>query len=197
MMDLSPTVYDKAEQLADDGFDVMPFLSDATVEKDMAGVVTPAKDTYGKPDVLWNNAVLVWADWILQGQRLPRKQVRRPRDGQIQRRIDQQHVVDTGCRRRPRTGRLRHEQGGGRKLTKPIATEFGYLGMRSNAIVPGLIPPPAATGAPSESHRLKEAGPTLMVLNSQMLNAVADRADIANAVVFLVDSGESDGHSPP
>ncbi|GID32234.1 SDR family NAD(P)-dependent oxidoreductase [Paractinoplanes brasiliensis] len=66
MMDLSPAVTDRAKELAGDGFDVTPYVGDVSVESDMAAVVRTATATYGRLDVLWNNAGMIGADWINQ-----------------------------------------------------------------------------------------------------------------------------------
>ncbi|GGN62234.1 7-alpha-hydroxysteroid dehydrogenase [Streptomyces albiflavescens] len=206
MMDLSPTVHERAKELTEQGFDVTPYVGDVSVEKDMAGVVELAKDTYGRLDVLWNNAGLVSADWILQDTDvlgISRDYLMRTFE------VDAVSVVLGSKYAIP----VMTESGGGsiinsssveaaggdlalfaygtskaaiEYMTKSIATSFGHLGIRSNAIAPGLIPPPARPGAPADSHRLEEAAPTNMVRDSQMLNTVVgDPADVASAVVFL------------
>ncbi|MEV5386240.1 SDR family oxidoreductase [Streptomyces sp. NPDC052721] len=205
MMDLSPTVHERAKELKGEGFDVLPYVGDVGLESDIAGVVALTKETYGRLDALWNNAGLVGAEWIAQdtdvvgvsrdylmrtfevnagsvflGSKYAVPVMAESGGGSI---INTSSVQAAG-------GDLTLIAYGTSKaaieyLTKSVATSFGHLGVRSNALAPGLIPPPAASEAPDGSHPLEDVAPTQLVLDSQMLGAVGDQADVANAVVFL------------
>ncbi|MEO3927639.1 SDR family oxidoreductase [Micromonosporaceae bacterium B7E4] len=205
MMDLSATVRERAKELTEDGYDVTPYVGDVSVENDIAGVVALAKETYGRLDVLWNNAGLVSAEWILQdtdvvgisrdylmrtlevntgsvllGSKYAIPVMAESGGGSI---INTSSVQAAG-------GDLALVAYGTSKaainyLTKSVATSFGHLGIRSNALAPGLIPPPAPANGSGGPHRLEDVAPTKLVLDSQMLNAVGQPTDVANAVVFL------------
>ncbi|GIJ75142.1 SDR family NAD(P)-dependent oxidoreductase [Virgisporangium ochraceum] len=205
MMDLSPAVHERAKDLVERGYDVTPFTGDVSVESDMAAVVTLATETYGRLDVLWNNAGLVGADWILRdtdvvgvsheylmrtigvnagsvllGSKYAVPVMAGSGGGSI---INTSSVQAAG-------GDLALVAYGTSKaavnyLTKSVATSFGHLGIRSNALAPGMIPPPGPSGAPARSHRLEDIAPAQLLLDSQMLDTVGEPADVANAVVFL------------
>ncbi|MEV6712749.1 SDR family oxidoreductase [Lentzea sp. NPDC051208] len=205
MMDLSPAVRGRAEGLASEGFDVTPYVGDVSSESDMAGVVALAEKTYGGLHVLWNNAGLVSGGWINQdtdvvgvsrdylmrtldvnlvsvflGSKYAVPVMARSGGGSI---INTSSVQSAG-------GDLALVAYGTSKaainyLTKSVATSFGHLGIRSNALAPGLIPPPAAEDAVAGTHQLEEVAPLQLVLDSQMLGTVGEQADVANAVVFL------------
>jgi NAD(P)-dependent dehydrogenase (short-subunit alcohol dehydrogenase family) len=205
MMDLSPTVHERAEELTVDGFDVTPYVGDVGVEADMSGVVAVAAQTYGRLDVLWNNAGLVSAEWILRdtdvvgtsldhlmrtlavnvggvflGSKYAVPVMAKSGGGSI---INTSSVQAAG-------GDLALVSYGASKatidyLTKSVATSFGHRGIRSNALAPGLIPPPASPGAGGRTHRLEEVAPAELVRRSQMLDTFGEPTDVANAVVFL------------
>jgi NAD(P)-dependent dehydrogenase (short-subunit alcohol dehydrogenase family) len=205
MMDLSPTVHERAKELTEDGFDVTPYVGDVSVENDIAGVVALTTETYGRLDVLWNNAGLVADDWVLQDTDV----VGISRDYLMRTLEVNAGSVFLGSKY---AVPVMAEYGGGsiintssvqaaggdlalvaygtskaaiNYLTKSVATSFGHLGIRSNALAPGLIPPPAGPGAPGGSHRLEDVAPAKLVLDSQMLNTFGDPTDVASAVVFL------------
>ncbi|MCS7478694.1 SDR family NAD(P)-dependent oxidoreductase [Umezawaea endophytica] len=200
MMDLSPTVHDRAEELAGSGFDVTSHVGDVSVESDVAGVVALAKETYGRLDVLWNNAGLVSGGWIDQDTDVVGVSrdflVRTLEVNAVSVFLGSKHAVpvmaESGGGSIINTSSVQAAGGdlalvayGTSKaavnyLTKSVATSFGHLGIRSNALAPGLIPPPAA-GA----HQLEAVAPLRMMVDSQMLDAVGEQADVANAVVFL------------
>ncbi len=205
MMDLSSSVHERAKELVGEGFDVAPYGGDVSVENDIAGVVAFAKETYGGLDVLWNNAGLVGSDWIKQDTDVvgvSRDYLMRTLEvNMVSVFLGSKHAIP-----------LMAEAGGGSiintssvqaaggdlalvsygtskaaidYLTKSIATSFGHLGIRCNAVAPGLIPPPAAPEAPGGAHPLEDVAPVKLVLDSQMLAYVGEQADVANAVVFL------------
>ncbi|MEH1028416.1 SDR family NAD(P)-dependent oxidoreductase [Micromonospora profundi] len=203
MMDLSPTVHERAKELTEDGFDVRSYKGDVSVEAHIAAAVALATETYGRLDVMWSNAGLVSADWVLQdsdvlgisrdyllrtievntgsvflGSKYAVPAMAESGGGSI---INTSSIQAAG-------GDLALVAYGTSKaainyLTQSVATSFGHLGIRSNALAPGLIPPmpPSAGG----NHRLEEVSPTQLILNSQMLKDFGEPADVANAVVFL------------
>ncbi|MBP2472382.1 NAD(P)-dependent dehydrogenase (short-subunit alcohol dehydrogenase family) [Crossiella equi] len=205
MMDLSPAVKDRAAELTGAGFDVVPHVGDVSVEADIADAVTLAKAAYGRLDVLWNNAALLSAEWM--GRDLDVVQTGLDH-------FTRTFAVNTGsvflgCKH---AVPLLAESGGGsiintssiqsaggdlhlvsygtskaavEYLTRSVATSFGHLGIRCNAVTPGLIPPPAEPGAAPGAHRLEKATPAHMFLESQMLGTFGEQGDVANAVVFL------------
>ncbi|MEU3983363.1 SDR family oxidoreductase [Streptomyces sp. NPDC026672] len=203
MMDLSPTVAERAKELTEDGFDVTPYVGDVGVEDDVAGVVALATGTYGRLDVLWNNAGLMSADWVLQDTDVlgvSRDYLMRTIEvnaGGVF--LGAKHAVPVMARSgggsiintssiQAAGGELTMVAYGTSKaainyLTQHMATSFGHLGIRSNALAPGLIPPPARPGAPA--HRLESVTPAKLVLDSQMLSTPGEPVDVAHAVVFL------------
>ncbi|HEX6342101.1 SDR family oxidoreductase [Umezawaea sp.] len=205
MMDLSPAVRDRAEELAGSGLDVTSYVGDVSVESDVAGVVALAEEAYGRLDVLWNNAGLVSSGWIEQDTDVVGVSrdflLRTLEVNTVSVFLGSKHAVP-----------LMAESGGGsiintssiqaaggdlalvaygtskaavEYLTRSVATSFGHLGIRSNAVVPGLIPPPAVEREGGAAHQLEAAAPLRMVLDSQMLDTVGEQADVANTVVFL------------
>ncbi|WP_329793438.1 SDR family oxidoreductase [Lentzea sp. DG1S-22] len=205
MMDLSPAVHDRAEELAEEGFDVTAHVGDVSSESDMAGVVARAKETYGGLHVLWNNAGLVSGEWINQDTDV----VEVSRDF-LMRTIEVNAVsvflgskyavpamAETGGGSIINTSSVQAAGGdlalvayGTSKaavnyLTKSVATSFGHLGIRSNALAPGLIPTPAVRQAAAGAHQLEAVAPLQLLLDSQMLSSIGEQADVANTVVFL------------
>lgn len=205
MMDLSPSVHERAEELGEHGFDVVPYVGDVSVEDDIAGVVAFAEQTWGGLDVLWNNAGLVDGDWIGQGTDVvgvSRDHLMRTLEvNAVSVFLGSKHAIPlmagAGGGSIINTSSVQAAGGdlalvsyGTSKaaidyLTKSIATSFGHLGIRCNAVAPGLIPPPAPPGASGATHRLEEVSPVKLILDSQMLQSVGEPVDVANAVVFL------------
>ncbi|MEE1938263.1 SDR family oxidoreductase [Streptomyces sp. TRM 70361] len=189
LMELSPTVHKRAKELKEQDFDVVAYVGDVSLEDDMAGVAQLAKDTYGRLDVLWNNARLVGADWILQGtdlvgvscDYLMRNLEVNAGSVALGTRYAVPVMAETGGGSITSTSSVQAAGGdlalvayGTSKaaieyMTKSTATSFGHLGIRSNAIAPGLIPPPARADASTKSHRLENAAPTRMARDSQVL----------------------------
>ncbi|GLY50838.1 SDR family oxidoreductase [Lentzea sp. NBRC 102530] len=201
MLDLSPEVHAHAEQLVADGHDVVPYVGDVSVEPDVAAAVELARTNYGRLDILWNNVALNSAEWLQQdtdavGVSLEHlMRTMRVNVGGVL--LGSKHAVPlmaaTGGGSIINTSSLAAAGGdlvtlsyGASKaaiehVTRSVATAFGHLGIRSNAIAPGLIQA-AATG---EAHVLEGVAPTRLVMDSQMLRVAGEPGDIANAVVYL------------
>ncbi|GLY50835.1 SDR family oxidoreductase [Lentzea sp. NBRC 102530] len=199
LMDLSPAIRDLAEELTGEGFDVTPHVGDVSSETDMAGVVAHARNAYGRLDVLWNNAGLMGSAWLEQdldavgttkehllrtlevnvgsvflGSKYAVPAMAESGGGSI---INTSSVQGAG-------GDLVLISYGTSKaaidyVTKSVATAFGHLGIRSNAIAPGLVPPPGDRRWPGD------VAPQQLLHDSQVLTATAVPEDIANTVVFL------------
>jgi NAD(P)-dependent dehydrogenase (short-subunit alcohol dehydrogenase family) len=204
MMDVSPSVAERAEELVESGFEVMPYLGDVSIESHIAGVVAFTTATYGKIDVLWNNAGMIGSDWINQdtdvvgvsrdyflrtlevnlvsvflGGKYAIPVMAEAGGGSI---INTSSIQSAG-------GDLALVSYGTSKaaidyLTQSIATSYGHLHIRCNAVAPGLVPPPAAPQASGDAMRPR-AAPAQLLLDSQMLPYVGEPADVAGAVVFL------------
>jgi NAD(P)-dependent dehydrogenase (short-subunit alcohol dehydrogenase family) len=200
----SESVVDRADDLRAQGLDVTVHIGDVSDADDVAAMVATAMDAYGRLDVLWSNAGLVDAEWILADT----------------------NVVDMSMEHFMRTLEVNTgsvflgakfaipamlESGGGSiinsssmegfagdtilaaygtskaaidYLTRSIATGYGRQGIRANAIAPGLIPPPSTEGA-AEGHRLEAVAATQLVMDSQLLSVVGEQRDVADAAVFL------------
>ncbi|GAA0591909.1 SDR family oxidoreductase [Kribbella sandramycini] len=201
MMDLSPATFDRAKELVAEGFEVTAIVGDVSAEADIAATVALAKNTYGRLDILWSNAGLVSPEWYGQdtdavGITLDYlMQTLKVNTGSVL--LGAKHAIpvmaETGGGSIINTSSLAAAGGdltgiayGTSKaainhLTRSVATAFGHLGIRSNAIAPGLIPPPAAAGP----HKLEDSMPTQVILDSQMIPTPGEREDVANTVVFL------------
>ncbi|MBP2472380.1 NAD(P)-dependent dehydrogenase (short-subunit alcohol dehydrogenase family) [Crossiella equi] len=202
MTDLSPAVRARAEELRAQGLEVLPHVGDVTVEADVAGAVALATSSYGRLDVLWNNAGTMTAEWLLRDTDVlgvSREHFLRSLElnaGSVL--LGCKHAVpamlDSGGGSIINTSSVQGAGGdtalvayGTGKaavdyLTRSVATSFGHRGIRCNAIAPGLIPP--STNPPS-THQLEDIAPANVLLASQMLTEPGTPADIANTAVFL------------
>ncbi|GID33430.1 SDR family NAD(P)-dependent oxidoreductase [Paractinoplanes brasiliensis] len=199
MMDISPSVADRAAELAKQGLEVVPYVGDVSDESDIREMVNLAARTYGRLDVLWNNAGLIGADWldrdtdvvgvtrdhlmrtlevnllsVFLGSKYAIPVMAEGGGGSI---INTSSIQSAG-------GDLALVSYGTSKaaidyLTQSIATSYGHLRIRCNAIAPGLVPPPAV-----DDGRAKSA-PVQLLRDSQMLPYVGEPSDVSNAVVFL------------
>ncbi len=198
------SVVERASALRSEGFDVTAHVGDVADSSDIEAMIATAMNAYGRLDVLWNNAAIVDADWILAdtdvvdmdfshflrtievntgsvflGAKYAIPAMIRSGGGSIINTSSLQgHAGDTVLTA------YGTSKAAINYLTKSIATGFGRRGIRSNSIAPGLIPPPAAgTGQPA--HRLEGVASAQMVLDSQVLGSVGEPADVAEAAVFL------------
>ncbi|NYF09047.1 NAD(P)-dependent dehydrogenase (short-subunit alcohol dehydrogenase family) [Leifsonia sp. AK011] len=200
----SSSVVDRASVLRSQGFDVTTHIGDVAEPTDVRAMVATAMDTYGRLDVLWNNAALVDVDWILGDTDVVDMSLEH-----FMRTIEVNtgsvflgakyaipHMIASGGGSIINTSSLQGFAGdtnltayGTSKaamnyLTQSIATGFGRQGIRANTLAPGLIPPPQAAAA-QPGHRLEGAASTQVVLDSQLLGTVGEPSDVANAAVFL------------
>ncbi|GGP87438.1 SDR family NAD(P)-dependent oxidoreductase [Saccharothrix coeruleofusca] len=205
MMDVSSAVRERARELAAEGFEVVPYTGDVSVEEDVAGVVELAQRSYGRLDVLWNNAALLSPEWMLQDTdvlHVSRDHLMRTLEvnvGGVF--LGSKHAVPvmaaSGGGSIINTSSVQAAGGdltlvsyGTSKaaiehLTRSVATSYGHLGIRCNAVVPGLIAPPSSPAAAERPHRLEDIAPARLIRDSQMLDLPGDQADVANTVVFL------------
>lgn len=200
----SSSVVDRASELRDQGLDVTAHVGDVSEAADVQAMVTTAMDAYGRLDVLWNNAGLVDADWIMADTNVVDMSL-----AHFMKTIE----VNTGSvfLGAKYAIPLMIASGGGsiinssslqgyagdtiltaygtskaamNYLTQSIATGFGRQGIRANALAPGLIPPPASPDA-QPTHRLEGVASMQIVLDSQLLGTIGEPVDVANAAVFL------------
>lgn len=198
----SSTVIDVVDRLRADGLDVTAHVGDVSEPADIAAMVGTAMDRYGRLDVLWNNAGLVDADWILAdtnvvdmsfehfmrtiqvntgsvflGAKYAIPAMLRTGGGSIINSSSMQgHAGDTIL------AAYGTSKAAINYLTTSIATGYGRQGVRANVLAPGLIPPPA-TG--DSGHRLEAVAATQVVRDSQLLGTMGEPVDVANAAVFL------------
>lgn len=204
LMDLSPSVADRAAELVKEGLEAVSYVGDVSVESDMAGMVAFATETYGRLDVLWNNAGLIGPNWLDQDTDVvgvSRDHLMRTLEvNMLSVFLGSKYAVPamagTGGGSIINTSSIQSAGGdlglvsyGTSKaaidyLTQSIATSYGHLRIRCNAIAPGVVPPAVVPEATEEVTRPKNA-PVQLLLDSQMLPYVGEPIDVANAVVFL------------
>ena len=119
-------------------------------------MVEAAEQAYGRLDVLFNNAGIMMPadddaethrrgrlgsdDGRQRQRRLPRLQVRHPGPATRRRRLDHQHRLLRGPRRRGHpAARLHRQQGAVLALTRELAVVHAREGIRVNALCPGPL----------------------------------------------------------
>ncbi|GAA0591917.1 SDR family oxidoreductase [Kribbella sandramycini] len=202
MMDLSPTVHERAQELTGSGYDVSAYVGDVSSEKDMSGVVEHAKKTYGRLDIIWNNAGIMGAGWLEQDtdvvnttqQHLLRTLEVNVSSVFLGSKFAIPVMLEGGGGSIINTSSIQGANGdtalisyGTSKaaidyVTKAVATAYGHLGIRSNAVAPGLIPPPVDPTGPEWASGV---APQDLLRDSQLLDSQGRPEDIANIVVFL------------
>jgi len=200
----SSTVIDRASALRSQGLDVTAHVGDVGEPTDVQAMVATAMETYGRVDVLWNNAALVDVDWIMGDTDVVDMSLEHfmktieVNTGSVflGAKYAIPHMIASGGGSIINTSSLQGFAGdtiltayGTSKaamnyLTQSIATGFGRQGIRANTIAPGLIPPPQAA-EPQPGHRLEGVASMQMVLDSQLLGTVGEPSDVAHAAVFL------------
>ncbi len=200
----SSATIDRASDLRNQGLDVTAHVGDISTPADVQAMVATAMDTYGRLDVLWNNAALVDVDWIMADTNVVDMSLEHfirtieVNTGSVflGAKYAIPHMIASGGGSIINTSSLQGFAGdtiltayGTSKaamnyLTQSIATGFGRQGIRANTIAPGLIPPPQAADA-RPGHRLEGVANTQMVFDSQLLDSVGEPSDVANAAVFL------------
>lgn len=215
---------DRGQAVADSLGDAARFVRcDVTVEADVVGAIGLATGTWGRLDVMFNNAGVVGAVGPIADT---------DSDAWI-RTIDiLLHSVFYGCKH---AARVMEAQGSGSiintssiagvigglgphaysaaktavvGLTKSVASELGAKGVRCNAIAPGTIPTPltavVTSGDPtnlagvaeSTRQRYGRAGDALDIANAALYLASAESAFV-NGHTLVVDYGRSiNGGSP-
>ncbi len=200
----SSSVVDRASVLRDQGLDVTTHVGDVTEPADVQSMIATAMETYGRLDVLWNNAALVDLEWIVGDTNVVDMSLEHfmktieVNTGSVflGSKYAIPHMIASGGGSIINTSSLQGFAGdtvltayGTSKaamnyLTQSIATGFGRQGIRANTIAPGLIPPPQAAHS-LPGHRLEGVASTQVVRDSQLLAIAGEPSDVANAAVFL------------
>lgn len=197
---------EKGEALAADLGDAAAFLpTDVSREEQVAAMVSEATDLWGRLDCLLNNAGFGGAlgpiskttvddydltmDVLLKSVFLGMKHAAPVMSAQ-----GSGSIISTASVAGLRAGYGPHFYSVAKcaviHLTKSVALELGEQNVRVNAICPGFVATPLATGRPSASEqqvqKLRDAGAA-----SQLLGRVGEPVDIANMALFLA-SDESE-----
>ncbi|GAA0591893.1 SDR family oxidoreductase [Kribbella sandramycini] len=203
-MGRSAKVEEQAKEFVAAGADVTPFRGDVSSEQDMAEVVDLAKRTYGRLDTLWNNAGLTDSGWmehdgdvtttslehllhtfevnaasVFLGAKYAIPVMAETGGGSI---------INTSSMQTAGGDMVMVSYGASKAaveyLTLSVAASFGHLGIRSNAIAPGVIPPPGAEHVPIEAWP-EWSRPQSLIRSSQSLDIAGEARDVAAAVVYL------------
>ena len=170
---------------------------DVTDEHAVAAAIQSAIDTWGRIDVMFNNAGVIGAigpiaetptdAWRPQHRHpaqlgLLRLQARRPGDGAAGLGLDHQHVEHR---------RRRSEVSAGTPtptaktavvgLTKSVASELGPKGVRCNAIAPGTVPTALTAAMLGDVNDLDAVAEQ----SRERYGRSSDAIDIANAALYL------------
>ena len=185
-----------ASEITEAGGVATPVRADVTVDADVAGMIAAAVESYGRLDVLHNNAGAA--------QEMVDTDVVSTPDSawEIANRVDLMGVV-YGCKHAipvmtatgggsvivtasvgPMFGQTAliayaAAKAGAISVTKYVATSHGRAGIRCNAIAPGLVLTPGAE-AVFPSQRLLDA-----ISRHQTLDGFVRPEDVANLAVFL------------
>ena len=173
--------------------------TDVSKEEDVAAMIAETSDRFGRIDVLFNNAGFGGAlgpiqsttladydltmDVLLKSVFLGMKHV-----APVMKAQGSGSIISTASVAGIRVGYAPHLYSVAKcaviHLTKTVALELGESGIRVNAICPGFIATPLATGRPdadeSQIDQLRASGAA-----SQVLGRVGEPLDIANMALFL------------
>lgn len=191
---------DKGRALADELGDTAAFLrTDVTREEQVAAMVAEVTDRWGRLDCLVNNAGFGGAlgpiattsvedydltmDVLLKSVFLGMKHAAPVMADQ-----GSGSIISTSSVAGLRAGNGPHFYSVAKcaviHLTKSVALELGEQNIRVNAICPGFVATPLATGRPSPTdeqiQQLRDVG-----ASSQLLGRVGEPVDVANMALFL------------
>jgi NAD(P)-dependent dehydrogenase (short-subunit alcohol dehydrogenase family) len=202
--DIDPRVETVVAEARAEGLDAVAHVGSNVVERDVAAMVDLAVRTYGRLDVLWNNAGPVSNDFVSRDSHVTDMSLEffvetfRGHAGSVF--LCSKHAIpamiasgDGGSiinasSEQSYGGDLVLQAYGVAKsainsLTQNIATAYGVDGIRCNAIGPGLVAGPSADVITAEGQK--------MILDSQMLPRPGEPRDIAGAVLFLASDEAS------
>lgn len=183
---------------------------DVSVGEDVGGMVRKAVDTYGKLDILYNNAGLARGgtiteiseeDWdlvidvdlksVYLGCRYAIPEMRKAGGGAI---ISTASIA--GLRGSPRLNAYSAAKAAVVNLTRTVAGEVGHLNIRVNCICPGIIVTPIWRQVGASPESMQQARWDAMA-QRVLLRRVGMPEDVAKAALFLAsdDASYVTGHA--
>jgi NAD(P)-dependent dehydrogenase (short-subunit alcohol dehydrogenase family) len=184
---------------------------DVTVEDDVAGLVDAAVETFGRLDVMMNNAGIVGArgpiaqisaeefkftmDVLLTGTFYGMKhaaRVMQPQGSGSIISLASTAGVQGGLGPHVYTA-AKHAVVG---LTKNIASELCRSGVRANCLAPGSVVTPLVAMAHLDDHRALDEVTATLAEESPLLDRPGMPIDVANGALYLAceESGNTNGH---
>ena len=184
---------------------------DVTVEDDVAGLVDAAVETFGRLDVMMNNAGIVGArgpiaqtsaeefkftiDVLLTGTFYGMKhaaRVMQPQGSGSIISLASTAGVQGGLGPHAYTA-AKHAVVG---LTKNIASELCRSGVRANCLAPGSVVTPLVAMAHLDDHHALDAVKATLAEESPILGRPGMPIDVANGALYLAseESGNTNGH---
>jgi NAD(P)-dependent dehydrogenase (short-subunit alcohol dehydrogenase family) len=184
---------------------------DVTVEDDVAGLVDAAVETFGRLDVMMNNAGIVGArgpiaqisaeefkftmDVLLTGTFYGMKHAARVMQPQ-----GSGSIISVASTAGVQGGLGPHVYAAAKHavvgLTKNIASELCRSGVRANCLAPGSVVTPLVAMAHLDDHRALDEVTATLAEESPILGRPGMPIDVANGALYLAceESGNTNGH---